>query len=59
MLQYLEQVPERRLEEAIKNDDILKVRLDMSDIRFNQMKDEEAEERNDADVQAEKVDVEM
>ena len=31
----------------------------MRDIRFNQMKDEEAEERNDADVQAEKVDVEM
>ena len=49
----------RRLEEAIKNDDILKVRLDMRDIRFNRMKDEEAEERNDADVQAEKVDVEM
>ena len=45
----------RRLEEAIKNDDILKVRLDMRDIRFNRMKDEEAEERNDADVQAEKV----
>ena len=31
----------------------------MRDIRFNRMKDEEAEERNDADVQAEKVDVEM
>ena len=49
----------RMQSEAIKNDDILKVRLDMRDIRFNRMKDEEAEERNDADVQAEKVDVEM
>ena len=49
----------RRFEEAIKNDDILKVRLDMRDIRFNRMKNEEAEERNDANVKAEKVDVEM
>ena len=36
----------RRLEEAIKNDDILKVSLDTRDIRFNRMKDEVAEERD-------------
>ena len=49
----------RRLEEAIKNDDILKVRLDMRDIRFGLKEDAAEEEKNDADIDAEKIDVEM
>ena len=35
----------KRLEKAIKNDDILKVTLDMRDIRLNRMKDEEKRRR--------------
>ena len=44
-----------RLEEEIKNDDVLKVRLDMRDIRF----DNNVEEDKDKTSEAEELDVEM
>merc|ERR1712086_782235 len=49
----------KRLEEAIKNDDVLKVRLDMRDIRLNKKVVAEEVEKKDAVDDVEKIDVEM
>merc|ERR1712086_474798 len=49
----------KRLEEAIKNDDVLKVRLDMRDIRLNKKVVAEEVEKKDAFDDVEKIDVEM
>ena len=47
------------MEEAIKNDDTLKVRLDMRDIRFGKKEHAAEEGEKDADIDAEKIDVDM
>ena len=47
------------MEEEIKNDDVLKVRLDMRDIRFANNADEEKDDARDTGFDTEKIDVEM
>merc|ERR1712086_1026255 len=49
----------KRLEEAIKNDDVPKVRLDMRDIRLNKKVVAAEVEETGADDDVEKIDVEM
>ena len=48
----------KRLEEAIKNDDVLKVRLDMRDTRFGKKEEAAEVEEKDAGIDVEKIDVE-
>ena len=47
------------MEEEIKNDDVLKVRLDMRDIRFANNADEEKDDARDTGFDIEEIDVEM
>jgi len=49
----------KRLEEAIKNDDVLKVRLDMRDIRMNKKVVADDVEKKEEVDEVEKIDVEM
>ena len=49
----------KRLEEAIKNDDVLKVRLDMRDIRLNKKVVADDVEKKEEVDEVEKIDVEM